>query len=57
MRWILLSGADREPPSAAELASIRCPVLILSGSEDNVISPLSAAEEWKASFTGGEFRS
>lgn len=53
MRWVITSGADRVPPSPEALASITCPVLLLSGTEDKMISPRSAAEEYQAALTGG----
>lgn len=51
---IILSAADRVPPSPAQLASITCPILILSGTDDKVVSPLVAAEEWKKAFKGAK---
>lgn len=51
---IILSAADRIPPSPAQLASITCPILILSGTDDKVVSPLVAAEEWKKAFKGAK---
>ncbi|ORY91587.1 Alpha/Beta hydrolase protein [Leucosporidium creatinivorum] len=51
---IILSGADRTPPSPAQLASITCPILILSGTDDKVVSPLAAAEEWKRALKGAK---
>ncbi|ORY91588.1 Alpha/Beta hydrolase protein [Leucosporidium creatinivorum] len=51
---IILSAAHRVPPSPAQLASITCPILILSGTDDKVVSPLVAAEEWKKAFKGAK---
>lgn len=50
----MLSNADRIPPTPAQLASITCPVLILSGTDDRVVSPLAAAEEWKKALKGAK---
>ncbi|KAM0748906.1 alpha/beta-hydrolase [Meredithblackwellia eburnea MCA 4105] len=50
----LISMFDREPIPADLVAGINAPVLILQGTDDAVASPMHAAEEWRARFTGGE---
>jgi pimeloyl-ACP methyl ester carboxylesterase len=30
-----------------KLAALRCPVLILRGGEDNIVSPEKACDEWR----------
>ncbi|KAK4704266.1 hypothetical protein P7C70_g1953, partial [Phenoliferia sp. Uapishka_3] len=46
IRWF-----DRQRIPADRLATVKQPVLILAGTADTQVSPLTAAEEWRDSFT------
>lgn len=52
IQHIVRSCRDRQPPTAEQLSSISCPVVILHGGEDKAVSPLAACEEWKLALTG-----
>ncbi|KAI5477546.1 hypothetical protein MNV49_006134 [Pseudohyphozyma bogoriensis] len=47
---LIVNWFKREPIPASLLASVKAPVLILHGGDDNGASSLSAAEGWKNSF-------
>ncbi|KAL8290402.1 hypothetical protein RQP46_002660 [Phenoliferia psychrophenolica] len=44
----------RKRISPNDLASITCPVLILHGGDDHVVSPKDAAEEWRDALTSAK---
>ncbi|GAA5872121.1 hypothetical protein JCM1840_006324 [Sporobolomyces johnsonii] len=50
----LASYGTRERIPADLLATITCPVVILSGGADTDVSPLKACEEWQQAFTSAK---
>ncbi|GAA5927201.1 alpha/beta fold hydrolase [Sporobolomyces koalae] len=46
-RWLFQSVIERTAIPPDLMARISCPVLILRGSEDNMVSPERATEEWR----------
>lgn len=53
----IIHWSDRAPIPPQQLASISVPVLILHGSEDKVVSPPAAVEEWRRFLSSGAFSS
>ncbi|GAA6058873.1 hypothetical protein JCM10212_002817 [Sporobolomyces blumeae] len=51
IRWLFVAVMDRKAIPQEQMTTIACPVLILRGSEDNIVSPERACEEWRRSFT------
>ncbi|GAA5855761.1 hypothetical protein JCM8547_001675 [Rhodosporidiobolus lusitaniae] len=54
VHWLFEAVRARKPIPQAELAKIRCPVLLLRGAEDTMVCPLEACEEWQSSFTNAK---
>ncbi|BGP39277.1 hypothetical protein JCM10449v2_003215 [Rhodotorula kratochvilovae] len=50
----LASYGRRKAIPAAELARVRCPVLILSGGADKTVSPPEACEAWRRAFVNAK---
>ncbi|GAA5899724.1 hypothetical protein JCM6882_005422 [Rhodosporidiobolus microsporus] len=47
LRHLFMAEAQRRAIPADDLAKVTCPTLILHGTRDTMISPLSAATEWQ----------
>ncbi|GAA5959328.1 hypothetical protein JCM10213_008102 [Rhodosporidiobolus nylandii] len=45
---------NRRPIPAEDLARVTCPVLILRGRDDKIVTPVSACEEWQRAFTSAK---
>ncbi|BGP18483.1 hypothetical protein JCM10213_001201 [Rhodosporidiobolus nylandii] len=54
LRQLFLAEANRMPIPAEERAKVTCPVLLLHGTRDTLVSPLSAAEEWQRGFVNAK---
>ncbi|GAA5966965.1 hypothetical protein JCM21900_005260 [Sporobolomyces salmonicolor] len=50
-RWLFEAVYQRKPIAQELMDTVRCPVLILRGADDNMVSPEAACEEWQRSFT------
>ncbi|GAA5969623.1 hypothetical protein JCM11641_008182 [Rhodosporidiobolus odoratus] len=50
LRQLFLSEARRMPIPLEHREKVVCPVLILHGARDTLVSPLKAAEEWRSGF-------
>ncbi|GAA5865376.1 hypothetical protein JCM8547_005074 [Rhodosporidiobolus lusitaniae] len=50
LRWLFLAIYSRRPIPQPLLDLVTCPVLILRGAEDTIVSPPAAVEAWVASF-------
>ncbi|GAA5882206.1 hypothetical protein JCM16303_002278 [Sporobolomyces ruberrimus] len=45
--WLFLAVIDRKPIPQELMNEVKCPVLILRGSEDTMVSPERATEDWR----------
>ncbi|GAA5823671.1 hypothetical protein JCM11251_000719 [Rhodosporidiobolus azoricus] len=54
MRLLFAAMRDRKPIPDEQLASLTCPILILRGGDDHIISPEKAVEEWQAAFVNAK---
>ncbi|GAA5892454.1 alpha/beta fold hydrolase [Sporobolomyces salmoneus] len=52
--WLFTSVIERKPIPQELMSTIKCPVLILRGSEDKIVSPETAAEEWKEALVNAK---
>ncbi|GAA6012037.1 hypothetical protein JCM10207_005106 [Rhodosporidiobolus poonsookiae] len=52
--WLFRAVYERKPLPPTELAKIHCPVLILRGAEDKIVSPEVACEGWAKSFVNAK---
>ncbi|GAA5823160.1 hypothetical protein JCM5353_005801 [Sporobolomyces roseus] len=50
INWLFVAVYDRKAIPQDLMEKITCPVLILRGSEDNMVSPERATEEWRRSM-------
>ncbi|GAA5975173.1 hypothetical protein JCM11641_004378 [Rhodosporidiobolus odoratus] len=60
VRWLFMAVYDRKPIPKDLLAKLTCPVLILRGGDDKIVSPEPACQEWQKAFVNckggaGEF--
>ncbi|GAA5920027.1 hypothetical protein JCM1841_000386 [Sporobolomyces salmonicolor] len=53
-RWLFEAVYQRKPIPQELMDTVRCPVLILRGAEDALVSPEEACEEWRQAFTNVE---
>ncbi|GAA6061334.1 hypothetical protein JCM10212_003224 [Sporobolomyces blumeae] len=51
VKWLFDAVMERKAIPDELLGEVRCPVLILRGSEDTVVSPEHACEEWRRAFS------
>ncbi|GAA6031644.1 hypothetical protein JCM8097_006563 [Rhodosporidiobolus ruineniae] len=54
LKHLFLAEAHRVAISASERAKVTCPVLILHGTRDTLVSPLAAAKEWQSGFVNAK---
>ncbi|GAA5918468.1 hypothetical protein JCM6882_005144 [Rhodosporidiobolus microsporus] len=54
IKWLFQAVYDRKPIPHDQLASIKCPVLILRGGDDKIVCPESACQEWQNHFVSAK---
>ncbi|GAA6010068.1 hypothetical protein JCM11491_005852 [Sporobolomyces phaffii] len=50
LNWLFQAVIERKAIPQAEMDQVVCPVLILRGSEDTMVSPERATEDWRRAF-------
>ncbi|GAA5886554.1 hypothetical protein JCM5296_005326 [Sporobolomyces johnsonii] len=53
-RWLFEAVYQRKPIPQELMDTVRCPVLILRGAEDKLVSPEEACDEWRRAFTNAK---